>query len=153
MQNYYFGLEHQIASNMLLRVNYQGSMGRHLPVLMNWNRYDGDRYNKNLTLLRPNTLYTGFNYRSNNVTSNYNAFVLELQRRFSNGLQFQGGYTWSHLLDFGSDLFTGETTLGKYSQPYYFVSNAHKGLEYASGGFDHRHALKFLFDINEAVAA
>ena len=25
------------------------------------------------------------------------------------------------------------------------MSNAHKGLEYASGGFDHRHALKFLF--------
>src|SRR5207249_4126140 len=67
VQNYYLGMEHQIHHNMLLRVNYQSSLGRHLPVLMNWNRHDGQAYNSRLTNVRPNPLYTGFNYRSNNV--------------------------------------------------------------------------------------
>jgi hypothetical protein len=144
-QNYYLGVEHQFAQNFLFRVNYQGSMGRHLPVLMNWNRYDGDAYNPDLARHRPNHLYTGFNYRANSVTSNYNSLVLEIQKRFSHGLQFQGGYTWSHLLDFGSDLFTGSTAQGSYSQPYYFVSNQHQNLEYGTGAFDHRQGIKLNF--------
>ncbi len=142
VQNYYGGIEHQFGRNVLLRVNYQGSLGRHLSVLMNWNRSDGICYTPRLSCVRPNSLYTGFNYRSNNVTSNYNSLVAEIQKRYSNGLQFQGGYTWGHLLDFGSDLFQGSTLIGGYSQPYYFVSNSHKNLEYGSGGFDHRHGFK-----------
>src|SRR5437660_9596985 len=120
-------------------------MGRHLPVLMNWNRYDGECYNTTLSCARPNSLYTGFNYRANNVTSSYHALVTEVQKRFSHGLQFQFGYTWSHLLDYGSHLFSGSTTQGEFSQPYYFVSNNYKNLEKGSGAFDHRHTLKLLF--------
>lgn len=141
-QNYYLGIEQQFFQNFLFRVSYQGAMGRHLPVLMNLNRFDGIAYNKNLDLIRPNSLYTGFNYRAQNVTSNYNALVVELQKRFSYGLQFQGGYTFSKLMDYGSDLFTGETVQGSYSQPYYFVSNSHVNLEKARAGFDHTHGLK-----------
>jgi hypothetical protein len=146
-QNYYLGVEHQFASNFLFRANYQGSLGRHLPVLMNVNRYDGDRYNSSLALRRPNPLYTGFNYRANRLTSNYNALVTELQKRMSNGIQFQFGYTFSKLIDYGSDLFSGETTTGQFSQPYYFVSNnaANLKLEKGRGGFDHTHGLKFNF--------
>ena len=77
-QNFYFGVERQLVQNFLLRVNYQGSMGRHLPVLMNWNRYDGECYNTALSCARPNSLYTGFNYRANNVTSSYHALVTEV---------------------------------------------------------------------------
>lgn len=141
-QNYFLGIEHQFFQNFLLRVNYQGAMGRHLPVLMNLNRFDGIAYNKNLTLRRPNSLYTGFNYRAQNVNSNYNSLVLEVQKRVSHGIQFQGGYTFSKLMDYGSDLFSGETLQGAYSQPYYFVSNSHLNLEKARGGFDHTHGLK-----------
>ena len=31
--------------------------------------------------------------------SSYHGLALQLNRRFSNGLQFQGAYTWSHLID------------------------------------------------------
>lgn len=142
VQNYYLGVEHQFLHDYLLRVNYQGSIGRHLPVLMNWNRYDGMRYNPTFADARPNALYTGFNYRSNNIDSNYNALVTEVQKRLSGGLRFQGGYTWSKLMDYGSELFSGETTQGWYSQPYYFVSNDHKELEKGPGAFDHTHNFK-----------
>ncbi|MGD0226720.1 MAG: TonB-dependent receptor [Terriglobia bacterium] len=143
-QNFYLGVEHQLFQNMLLRVNYQGSLGRHLPVLMYYNRYDGDAYNATLTPVFPNALYTGFNYRADNVSSNYNALSVEVQKRLSKGLHFQTGYTWSHLLDTDSELFSGSTAEAS-SQPFYYISNAHENLQYGNGAFDHRHSIKVLF--------
>ncbi|MBV8068999.1 MAG: TonB-dependent receptor [Acidobacteriaceae bacterium] len=35
--------------------------------------------------------------------SSYNGWVTQLTRRFSNGLQFQGSYTWSHNIDDSTD--------------------------------------------------
>jgi Carboxypeptidase regulatory-like domain len=145
-QNFFLGVEHQFSQNMLLRVNYQGSLGRHLPVLEYWNRYDGDAYNATLHPVFPNALYTGFNYRSNNVSSNYNALSVEVQKKLSKGLHFQTGYTWSHLLDLSSELFSSSTTTGSYSQQSWdFVSAFHQNWAYGSGAFDHRHSIKFLF--------
>jgi hypothetical protein len=109
---------------------------------MNLNRYDGMYYDGNG---RPNDLYTGFNYRANNLNSNYNALVSEVQKRFSKGLQFQFSFTWSKLMDQGSDLFTGSTTSGGYSQPFYFVSNNRPGEEYGPGAFDHQKNFKGIF--------
>ena len=147
VQNYYLGIERQFFRNYLVRVNYQGSMGRHLSQLMNLNRFDGSAYNANLSTAntRPNPLYTGFNYRANNLTSNYNSLVTEVQKRYSNGLQFQFSFTWSRLMDDGSDLFSGSTTTGQYSQPYYFLSNNQPQLEYGPGAFDHQKNFKAIF--------
>lgn len=143
-QNFFLGVEHQFFQNMLLRVNYQGSLGRHLPVLTYWNRYDGDAYNATLSPHSPNPLYSGFNYRANNITSDDNSLTVEVQKRLSRGLHFQAGYTWSHLLDYNSELFSGSTAQG-INQPNFFVSNAHRDLEYGNGAFDHRHSFKVLF--------
>jgi hypothetical protein len=147
VQSYYFGVERQFWRNFLLRVNYQGSLGRHLSQLMNLNRYDGSEYNPTLSTAnsRPNALYSGFNYRANNLNSNYNALVTEVQKRVSNGLQFDFSFTWSKLMDEGSDLFSGSTTTGQYSQGYYFVSNNHPNLEYGPGAFDHQKNFKTNF--------
>jgi hypothetical protein len=140
VQNYYLGVERQFWRDFLLRVSYNGSMGRHLSQLMNLNRYDGMEYNATLSTSdpgRPNPLYSGFNYRANNLNSEYNAMVTEVQKRFSHGLQVQFSFAWSKLMDDGSDLFTGSTTTGGYSQPYYFVSNSAPDLERGPGAFDH----------------
>ena len=147
VQNYYMGIERQFWHDFLFRVNYQGSMGRHLSQLMNLNRFDGSAYNATLSTAhtRPNDFYSGFNYRANNLTSNYNAMVTEVQKRFSKGLQFQFSFTWSRLMDRGSDLFSGSTTTGGYSQPYYFISNSHPQLEYGPGAFDHQKNFKGIF--------
>ena len=148
-QNFNLTVERQIGQSYLLRVGYQGSLGRNLANLMNLNRYDGDAYNSTLTPRLPNALYNGFNYRANNGSSNYNALVTEFQKRYANGLQFQLGYTWSKLLDYGSDLFAGESTTGSYSQPYYFITNTNQRNEYGPGAFDHTHSAKanFVYDL------
>ena len=152
-QNFYLGVEHQFLGNFLFRVNYQGNFGRHLPMLENFNRVDGIGYYKadfvtpstSLTPQRPNPLYTGFNYRSDSVSSNYNALVAEVQKRMSNGLQFQTGYTYSKLMDVNSELFAGCTAVSITSNtaPYYYITNTDRKLSYGRAGFDHRHAYKF----------
>ena len=111
-QNFYFGVEREFPGSMLLRANYQGLLGRHLPMLENLNRFDGDAANGTLSPVLPNPLYNGFNYRSNSVTSNYHALVLQAQKRMSHGLQFDAGYTYGKLLDRNSELFAGCSALG-----------------------------------------
>src|SRR6266566_5304159 len=44
-QNYYFGVEREVFGGLLVSAKYQGSMGRHLPMLENYNRTDGQAYN------------------------------------------------------------------------------------------------------------
>ena len=150
-QNLFFSVERQLGKDYLIRANYQGSLGRHLPVLMNINRFDGMRYNSTLSsVLRPDPIYNGFNYRSNIVSSNYNALIVEVQKRFSNGLQGQFSYTRSKLLDYGSELFQGESSYGAASQPYYFISNTiNRNYEYGRGAYDHTNGFKvnFVYEI------
>lgn len=147
-ENFYLGIEHQLGANMLFRVSYNGSLGRHLAMLENYNRVDGIAANSRLSPVRPNPLYTGFNYRSDGVSSNYNALVLEFQKRMSNGLEFDTSYTYSKLLDVNSDLFSGCSTIGSFTAPYYYISNTRQGLNYGPGAYDHRHAYKFNFVYN-----
>jgi hypothetical protein len=147
VQNFHLGVERQVLGSFLLRAQYQGSLGRHLPMLENYNRYDGDAYGvaskTSLTAVLPNPLYNGFNYRSNSITSTYHSLVLEAQKRIGHGLQFETGYTFSKLLDLNSDLFAGCSTIGGYTAPYYYVSNAKPNLYRGPASFDHRHSYKF----------
>jgi len=77
--------------------------------------------------------------------SNYNALEAQLQRRFSNGLQFQASYTFSKSLDTRSydPMFTTVPTGAAYqsstSVPWDF---AHRSWNYAPSEFDRRHALQ-----------
>src|SRR5260370_7323413 len=100
-------------------------------MLENYNRLDGIGYGvsspHSLTAVRPNPLYTGFNYRSDSVSSNYNALVAELQKRMSNVFQFQTGYTFSNLLHVTSDLFPASPTIRAVTAPTppsYYASTA-----------------------------
>jgi hypothetical protein len=142
-QNFYLGVEHQFFGGLLLSAKYQGDMGRHLPMLENYNRVDGIGYNASLTPIRPNHLYTGFNYRSNSVSSNYNALILEAKKNMGHGLQFDASYTRSKELDVNSELFAGCSNIGSNSAPYYYLSNAFPQLSYGRGAEDHPNAFKF----------
>jgi hypothetical protein len=115
-------------------------------MLENYNREDGIGYrpgHTSISPVRPNPLYTGFNYRSNSVSSNYNSLVLEAQKHMGHGLEFQTSYTWSKLLDVNSELFAGCSTIGGFTAPYYYISNSRPGLSHARASFDHKSAYKF----------
>ena len=66
------------------------------------------------------------------VHSNYNAMVIELDRRLATDFVFQSSYTWSHALDNDQSDSTGQTSLSILDQ---FNPN----LNYGTSNFDVRH--------------
>jgi hypothetical protein len=70
--------------------------------------------------------------------SSYHGMALQLNRRFSNGLQFIAAYTWSHLIDDSTaDFFT---TLLTPRRPEDFQNLS---IDKSSSALDHRHRLTF----------
>ena len=52
---------------------------------------------------RPNPNYGSMTDIFSGVSSNYNALVLQINRRMTNHLQLLANYTWSHALDYGQN--------------------------------------------------
>ena len=107
-------LEHQIMKNTVISVSYVGSLGRNLPTFFDLNflrsgvrTYDftqgGPFGGQSLTLpiySRPTGGYPQALTRiQSTVKSEYNALVLQANRRFTDGLQFQMSYTFSKATD------------------------------------------------------
>jgi hypothetical protein len=69
--------------------------------------------------------YTGFlnpnfgpvNEAFSNITSNYNAAVLEIENKTSKRFQYDANYTWSHALDFNQNANTNNLSNG-WLDPY-----------------------------------
>jgi hypothetical protein len=103
-----FSIERELPSNFLASAQYIGSHGVRL----------FSRGGVNFCVTKPDsngnctrTLdqyypggdpYGSVDYKSDIGASSYNALLLSLQRRFTNGLSFQAGYTWSHSINDGS---------------------------------------------------
>ncbi|HKV23682.1 MAG TPA: TonB-dependent receptor [Candidatus Acidoferrum sp.] len=84
----------------------------------------------------PNPYIMGADLLKNTSFSSYNAGVVEVRRRFSRGLYFQGNYTYSKTMtDFG----------GSQSQFQPFQDNARPQLEKQRAPFDLTHAFKANF--------
>lgn len=77
--------------------------------------------------------YADVNAQVSDGNSSYNALNVELKKRFSNGFQMLGSYTWSHSLDDSSDL----QTLLKPQD------NTNFRAEKANSLFDQRHRFVF----------
>jgi len=56
---------------------------------------------------RPNCKYGSLTDIFSGVNSNYQGLVFQLNHRFSNYIQFNTNYTWSHALDYGENNQTG----------------------------------------------
>jgi Carboxypeptidase regulatory-like domain len=119
-------VEQELSANTVLRVSYLGSFAYHQLINRDANSIaplvcsdpagctSGGLGSATATVpsgtlyipvtARPNpylatTLYTFFS-----GIANYNALAVDVERRFANGLQFRGTYTWSRNLDDGSGI-------------------------------------------------
>ena len=123
------GIQHIFANKYTAEVRYVGTRGIHLPVQMRLNRQDRtsaslflptyfadpgaavlngltttyDQINGNPNYV-PAYANAGFDYSSvvgfmPYGSSKYNGLQTSLKRSFSNGLQFQAAWTWSHAMD------------------------------------------------------
>jgi len=135
VQEWFLGVQHGIGKNMI-EVNYIGNTGRNLVVTSDVNRFNGSRF-----FGRPNPLIAR-DFLTETVGKNfYHALSFSVNRRFSNGLQYNFGYRYSHSIDEASDPFV------PYNGTGFYPSEALVGpmevrnfrLDRGSSDFDTRH--------------
>ncbi len=158
-----FGIEHQLPGEMVATLEYVGTKGTHLSILKNLNQTYFDSQGRacaavagvspncpNLgpagTGLVPYMAYQNLGpieFRDNVGNSTYHGLEASLAKRFSHGLNFNVAYTWSHSIDQAMEhLFSG----GSNS----FLQNEHDLTQQrGNSDFDTRHRLaaSFVYDV------
>ncbi len=97
-------ISRELTRNMVLSASYLYTSGTHLPVYRNINLVPSGNFLADGRPIFSTTarVYSGFaNILSAESVgkSNYNGFNLNLQKRFSKGIEFAAYYTWSHAID------------------------------------------------------
>jgi Carboxypeptidase regulatory-like domain/TonB dependent receptor-like, beta-barrel len=125
-----FILEHEIVANTAISVSYLGSRGRSLPTFIDQNlpapinqvfTYSGGPLNgqsisipffggATAGVTRPDTRFGAITQIRSEINSNYDAVVLQVNRRMSKGLQLNAHYTFSRSMDNGQNSQTFTTT-------------------------------------------
>jgi hypothetical protein len=106
-------IDRELPANFLASAQYLGSRGVRLfsrgGVNFCATQPQGTDASGNIICTRPldqyypgGDPYGSVDYKSDIGSSTYDALLLSLERRFSNGLSFQSRYTWSHSINDGS---------------------------------------------------
>ncbi|MFI5176577.1 MAG: TonB-dependent receptor plug domain-containing protein, partial [Terriglobia bacterium] len=130
-----FDIQRELRGNFIVTVAYVGTRGERLFV--------NDQLNPGIDFARINPDRGSIQVRTNAGDSIYHAFNLKVDRRFSKGLLFRGAYTWSRLIDDGSEVFA-TTGLSSFPQDA-FNRSADRGLS----AFDRRQrlVLSYVYDL------
>ena len=171
--NYNFEIEHVFARDYTLTARYLGTQGVHLPTQVQIDKVskiNSSSYIPTyltmpsvatlaglpLTLgdvqarsnFAPGYAAAGFKNLITAYTaqghSSYNGLALQLNRRFSNGLQFIAAYTWSHNIDNSTAEFNSTSLTPRRAQDFFDLTS-----ERASSALDRRHRLSIsvLYDL------
>jgi Carboxypeptidase regulatory-like domain len=115
MYQYNLTIQREVMQNLSVSLGYVGSLGKHLI-----QRYDGNtplpqvRADGSLFIPagapRRNPIWGAISTRNLAGFSNYNALQLSVVRRFAQGFQLQGSYTYAKSIDTSSGLFSEEAT-------------------------------------------
>ncbi|HUS08132.1 MAG TPA: carboxypeptidase regulatory-like domain-containing protein [Bryobacteraceae bacterium] len=154
--NFSLGVQRDIGFHTVLDVAYVGSLGRHLFQRRDLNLVpDGARFrpeNQDPTtgrplpdnFFRPYPGYGSINYQENASTSNYNSLQVQMNRRFSRGIEFGAAWTWSKAMDY-TDSDGG--TVARYTPIRVW--------NYGKAGYDRTHNLvaNWLWDLPKASGA
>jgi hypothetical protein len=112
--NFSFSVQHNVGAGIVVDAGYVGSLGRHLwrsrnlnwiPFGANFNPENADPSSPSSPLppsfLRPYQGLGNIPRIEYDATSNYNAFQLAVNRRFTRGVTFGFAWTWSKAMDYG----------------------------------------------------
>jgi len=93
-------IQHQLHNGLFLELGYIGNNGRHLFSGVPLNQVPISQASAAVTQLsRPFPQYTGITAMQTRYSSDYNALIAKVEKRYSNGLAFVSSYTWSKTLD------------------------------------------------------
>jgi hypothetical protein len=111
--NFSLSVQQSISRGTVLDVGYVGSLARHLmwrrplnaiPLGSNFDPRNADPTQRNVPLqpafLRPMVGYNNVDMQELAASSNYHSLQMTVNRRFAQGLQFGGSYTWSKAMDY-----------------------------------------------------
>jgi len=113
-------IERDLGWRTILSVSYLGSFGRNLPDFVDTNidpasatpltytvngggPLSGTTYSTVKYTKRINPSFGSMTDIFSGVSSNYNAFAVRVNKRFSQNFELNYNYTWSHALDFGQN--------------------------------------------------
>jgi hypothetical protein len=113
VHQYLFNVQHQLTDSLLVEVGYQGNAGHKLQRMYGWNDpvyRSGPADSRSSNARRPwgGNVYGRVQTIGGHVNSNYNSGIVKLQQRFSKGLTYLVGYTWSRAIDAGSGIRTND---------------------------------------------
>jgi Carboxypeptidase regulatory-like domain/TonB dependent receptor/TonB-dependent Receptor Plug Domain len=130
VQQWSFGLEREIAHDLVLETTYLGSKGTHLLLSRNLNQpAPGPGA---IQARRPYPQWGSITWVDAVGTSTYHSLAVRLERRYSNGLSLLASYTYSHSIDQGGGSGDGESAI---QDPRNIAANT------GSSDFDIRHRL------------
>jgi hypothetical protein len=144
--NFSFSVQQNIGANIVVDAGYVGSLGRHLWRLrdLNWIPFGANFRPENRdpslasgplapSFLRPYTGFAEIPKIEYDATSNYHSMQLNVNRRFTRGLQIGGAWTWSKGMDYGQ---------GSNQNPGYISSQLPARWFYSLADIDRTHMLK-----------
>jgi hypothetical protein len=115
-------VQRQLAANLVAEVAYVGSRGIHLNGRKDWAVPEREVVNGESFFPASagyvNPTFTRLHYYDTSASSWYHALKTTLTKRFSQGLHFQGAYTWSKALDTESATIAGELTGTTVQDPF-----------------------------------
>jgi hypothetical protein len=97
VQNWFFGIQREIARNTALEVNYIGTVGRHLLNQVDVNRFNGDMLDGRFDGINPS--FSTIVMRQTTSNSTYHGGTVTLRRAFSAGYNLQAAYTFGKAID------------------------------------------------------
>jgi hypothetical protein len=127
-------VQQELLSDWMVMLGYAGSRGQHL-----WRNSDVNVPTPTTLpdgtvvypagLARPNTRYSAIELKSSDGDSWYKALIVEVKKRWSDGLQLQSSYTWSKSEDTtqNATFFSDSTTATVSAMPE-FIAGYNKGL-------------------------
>jgi hypothetical protein len=138
--------EHQIARNTVISASYIGSLGRNLPTFFDLNNepvalttftLEGGPLDGRTFSLMDYRRFPAIGNQArtriqSTVKSQYNALVLQINRRFTKGLQFQASYTLSKATDTNQN----SATFTQANSPYDILDGSY---DVGTSNFDRRH--------------
>lgn len=131
-QQWNLDIQRELPGNFILTAAYVGTRGERLYANRELNP-GINQFDNNGNLIRMNPNFGSVVVRGNYSDSIYHSGQLTLDRKFSHGLLLRGAYTYSKLIDDGSDVFT--TSGGSTFSQIITNQSSDRGLS----AFDRRH--------------
>ncbi|MGA1981342.1 MAG: TonB-dependent receptor [Acidobacteriaceae bacterium] len=132
---YNLRVQRELPAEFVLAVEYVGNRQEHQYATTEFNPFINDVYSAARLFANRGRIIR----EDNTADSNYNSGQIELQHKVRGGLTFRAAYTYSKLLDDGSEEFTDSSAnLSTYAELQY-PNNRRR--EYAASAFDHRNRI------------